>query len=383
MNPPARILFPIAVDPRALLDFNDPAHKQTHAVAAEFVRQYGILSFGPGDKQALHRAVSELNSRPHREWAAVMEYLTVLRRTDESRTRPLSMFLQDCARLDNSADEVRLAVITKNAAARTRRVRSGSNTTEQVTLPDIDESQAATDAGSIGTFPARTSRNKIAEQLLKPLAARSRHVRIMDPHILEDCITDASAKVEWLLDILGSAMPPDATISLIGVLQRDWRRKGTDAEDRIERLLGQAFRTRDAPVTVEVSLVQSSPLPLKNRFLWFDCGCSFDVLHNFAPLKDEQLTEELRFIRQDEARAKQTEFLAEQYKQRAESFRPGSKVSITKSLGGGTPNSYSSTPTLPSDPNPTPRDSALGNGVRPRPPGRPRPQPPRTRSGLQ
>lgn len=387
MNPPARILFPIAVDPRALLDFNDPAHKQTHAVAAEFVRQYGILSYGPGDKQALYGAVSELSGRAQQLWASVMEYLKVCRRTDEqSRTSSLPDFLQDLAMLENSADEVRLAIIATSAATITQTTQPASNTTEHVTLPDIDESRAVTDASEIGTFPLRALRSEIAEQLVKPLAARSTHVKVMDPHILEKLITDAKnpsplPNVEWLLGVLGAAMLPDSTISIVGTLQGRWDpRNRADAETRIDRFLEHALRTRATPITVKVRLVQAAKTPVKNRFLWFNCGCSFDVLHNFAPLIHEELKEELRLIRQDEATAEQTRRLAEEY----ESFNlAGSLVSVTKLLGGNTSTSSSAIPRPPSDPNPPPRASTLGGGVRPRPPGRPHPHPSRPRSGHQ
>lgn len=333
MNPPAQILFPIAVHPRALLDFNDPDHKQTHVAAAKFLREYGILSYGPGDRQDLHRAIRELSGRPQQLWAGVLEYLKASRRADDqSRTSSLTEFLQALAKLDNSADVVRLAVIAKSAATRTPTLRTGLNTTEHVTLPDIDESQAVADAGRIGTFPIRTPRSMIAKQLLAPLAARSAHVRIMDPHILEDLVKDAKnspAHVEWLLGVLGDAMPPDSTISLIGTLQGTWRASTrADAEARIDRFLGKALRTRVVPLKVHVQLVQALKSPLKNRFLWFDCGCSFDVLHNFTALNAEPLYEELRLTRQDEATATQTDRLAERY----ESFNGLARVSVTKLL---------------------------------------------------
>ena len=214
MNPPTPILFPIAVEPSALLDYKDPHHKQTHVVTAKLLRDYGILSYGPNDKQVLKDAIGELSGRANQVWASTVEYLKVSHREDnQSRTSSLEEFLRAAAKLDNSAEVVRLAVVANSSAALTQKSGTGSNITEQVTLPDIDESQAVIDASGIGTFARSEPRSTIAEQLLKPLAARSTHVRIMDPHILEPLVTkndrqgnDRSAHVEWLLGVLGAAM---------------------------------------------------------------------------------------------------------------------------------------------------------------------------------
>lgn len=338
MNTPARVLFSVAVDPNALLEFKDPEHKQTHVAAEKILRQYAILSFGPGDKQALLRAIGDLSGRPHQVWKGVVEYLRNCRREDDqARTIPLTEFLQSDSNRDNSADLVRLAVVGNRPQTLADRSRIGANMTEQKMLPDIDESMAVIEAGRVGTYPPSTSRSAISEQLLKPLAARSNQVKIMDPHILELLITADDRKrrplhgVEWLLNVLAQAMPPTSTIWLIGALANDWSPSSrAGGEARLDELLKRALRDREAPLTVEVRLVQSAASPLKNRHLWFDCGASFDVLHNFHPLEVDPLREELRFVRQDEVTAKQTYQLAERYET---SKLERGRIFVTKAWG--------------------------------------------------
>lgn len=329
MSGSPRVLFPLAIDPEALLRFNDPDHKQTHVAAEKLVRAHGILTYGPGDEQALMSAIGELVGRPHRLWAAVVEQLGKNRRTDRQRSTSLAEFLAGPAALDDSAELVRLALVGTGAGGQSKQsVRR--NMTERITLASIDEANAMTRSRRIGTFPVGTPRQQINEQLLEPLARRSRLVRIMDPQMFESYLSNPKsfpANVEWLLQVLGEALPPHATISLVGTLQKTWHaRDRARHESLVDVLLQRVLKNRRTPLTVTVRLVQTVPRPLKNRFLWFDCTDPFDVLHNFAPLEAEPLKEEFRVSRQEEINFAETARLADEY----ESANQPGMVSVTK-----------------------------------------------------
>lgn len=324
-----QILFPLAIDPDALLKFKDPDHKQTHVAAEKLVRAHGILSYGPGDEQALLSAIGELAGRPHRLWSAVVELLRKSRRTDGQRSESLPEFLVGAAALDNSAELVRLALVATGAGGQSKQsVRR--NMTERITLPNIDEANAITRSRRIGTFPTGIARREIGEQFIEPLARRSRLVRIMDPQMLESFLEDPRrhpVHVAWLLQILGASLPSHATISMVGTLQKDWHaRDRAHNEALIDTFLASVLKTRKDPLTVTVRLVQAVPRPLKNRFLWFDCTDPFDVLHNLAPLGADPLKEEFRVTRQDEINFSETARLADEY----ENANQAGMVSVTK-----------------------------------------------------
>ncbi len=317
MSASSEILFPIAIDPDALLGFSDPAHKQTHVAAEEFIRAHGILSFGPGDERALLDAIGELVGRPQQLWSAAVEYLRKNRRANARRTTSLADFLAGPAMLDDSAELVRLAVVASGDDAAARTGDSRANITERSTLPDIDESTAFEESGAIGTFPVGTPRREIAERFMKPLAARSRLVRVMDPQMLEGFLKNpksSPAHVGWLLGVLGVALPAGATISLLGTLQGTWP-LGNRPKDEVlvETFLRDALKSRTDPLTVNVTLVQTMRQPLKNRYLWFDCTDPFDVLHNLVPLGADPLREEFRVERQRPVNFQETKRIAEAY----------------------------------------------------------------------
>jgi hypothetical protein len=316
MSRTPRIIFPVAIDPAALLSYPDPDHKQTHVVAATLVRDHGILSLGPGDAQDLVRAVDQLVGRPQQVWSNVIRLLRASRRSDDqARGVSLADFLASAAALTDSADQVRLAIVPANTAAASGK-SSAANVTEQVALPDVDESQAVVAASGIGTFRVRTARHEIADQLLKPLASRSSYVRIMDPQIFELFLREkrTPAHVEWLLSVLAEALPAHATISVIGTLQSTWRMDNrTRDEASIRGIVETAVQSRRRPLTARVTLAQAMKQPLKNRYLWFDCTDPFDVLHNFIPLEADPLKEEFRVGRQKAGDHAETQRVAAAY----------------------------------------------------------------------
>ncbi len=311
------IIFPIAIDPNALLGFSDPVHKPTHVAAGQFVRAHGILSFGPGDERALLDAIGELAGRPQQLWSAAVEYLKMSRRANARRPTSFADFLAADAMRNDSASLVRLAVVASADDVAARAASDRTNVTERTMLPDIDESTAIVESGSIGTFPVGAPRHEIADCFLKPLAARSRLVRIMDPQMLEGYLKNPKsppAHVGWLLGVLGAALPAGATISLVGTLQGTWP-MGNRSRDEglVETFVRDALKSRTDPLTVKVTLVQSMRQPLKNRYLWFDCAEPYDVLHNLAPLGADPLREEFRVERQRPVNFEETRRIAEAY----------------------------------------------------------------------
>lgn len=328
MSVQPQILFPLAIDPEALLRFRAPDHKQTHVAVEKLVRAHGILSYGPGDEQALIAAIANLSGRPNRLWSAVVEYLAKNRRTSRGREVPLAEFLAGAASANNSAELVRLALVATGAGGQSRK-SAQRNLTERVTLPNIDESKAMTLSRSIGTFPVDSPREAVGHQLVEPLARSSRLVRIMDPQMLESFLENPKntpSHVEWLLQVLGATLPSGATISMIGTLQKSWHaRDRAKNEAELNAFLRETLRPRKTPLTVTVRLVQTLPQPLKNRFLWFDCTDPFDVHHNFAPLGADPLKEEFRVTRQEQTNFAETTRLADAYE---DASLPG-MVSVT------------------------------------------------------
>ncbi len=323
------VLFPFAVDPNALLKFKDLEHKQTHVAAEKLVRAHAILSYGPGDEQALLAAIEGLTGRPQRLWSAVVEYLGKSRRIDRRTESPLAEFLAGPGSSDNSAEVVRLALVASGASAQSKQAIR-RNITERVTLPNIDEANAVVQSIRIGTFAAGTQRGEISEQLVEPLARRSRLVRIMDPQMLESYLKNPKsppAHIEWLLNVLGASLPERATISLIGTLQNTWEaRDRAKHETLVGAFLERVLAARKLPLSVNVRLVQAVPNRLQNRFLWFDCADPFDVLHNFAPLRADPLPEEFRVTRQGQTNFAETARLADVY----ENASQDGMVSVTK-----------------------------------------------------
>lgn len=328
MSGRAQILFPLAIDPEALLKFKDLEHKQTHVAAEKLVRAHAILSYGPGDEQALIAAIANLTGRPNRLWSAVVEYLAKSRRTNRGREVPLAEFLTSAASADNSAELVRLALVATGAGGQSRKSVQ-RNLTERVTMPNIDESKAMERADSIGTFPKGASRQEVREQLIEPLASRSRLVRIMDPYMFRTFLEDPKrppAHVEWLLHVLQGSLPERATISLVGELDNSWHVRDRERDEaRVGAFLEERLAARAEPLEVRVRLVQSASPRLQNRFLWFDCTDPFDVLHEFAPLGRDTLKDEFRVIRQEQMNFSETARLANAY----ESATGKGMVSVT------------------------------------------------------
>lgn len=336
MSTSSRILFPVAVDAQALQDHPTERDRIIHHAVTSALQSHGILTIGDGDAEALFDAIAAIGSDSQALWVQLLKALDKWDRIDRrSRTASVTDVLNGLSELKDFGEIVRLIVAGEDAAkqhgvsASTKcRTVNGSDV---VVAASVDRSTAIESAGRVGRFPKGTEREEIAETLLRPLGARSTHVRVLDPQMLETFITDGKhpPHVQWLLQTLAASMPPMSTISIIGTLQNTWVRSNKESqEDRIRQLIETLLTGRTKPLTVRVTLVQSARTPLQNRYAWFSCGPSYDVLHNFAPLGSDQLKTELRFLRQDLDFARDTMQLAEAY----ETCKLPGMISVTVDL---------------------------------------------------
>lgn len=313
MSPTRKVLFPIAVDPDALRDHPTDRDQLVHREVVTTLGDRGILSLPEADREDLFRAIGGLGDLSKTLWVKQLHALNDLNRLDQvMHARGVGDRLRQPAHVSDVTAPVRL-IVAGRAAAEAHGVDDGSgyktiDDTDIVLAGTIHRSPALADREALGVFPpGSTRREVIASGFLKPLAERSTAVKILDPHILEDLVSgDASpANAEWLLRTLAESMPPGSTLSILGKLQRQWEEADrADQEARVEELLDRVLSARVEPMTVHVRLLKTTSL--KNRYMWFSCGHSYDVLHNFAVLSNERLNEELRFTRQSDEVALQT-----------------------------------------------------------------------------
>ncbi|MFC5434877.1 hypothetical protein ACFPJ2_14460 [Microbacterium suwonense] len=332
MNQP-QVLFPIAVDPGALTDHPTDRDQLIHREVVITLGAHGILSLPAADQGALLDAIAGLGEASRKLWEAQIHALYDLNRLDQL---PGAMGVGEVLRHKEGEGGAHTGVrvfVASRVLAEEFGVddTSGSKTVDDsdvVLASTIHRSPAVVAAKEAGLFPAgKTRRPVVANTFIRPLAERSSAVKILDPHILEGLISGNSttSHAEWLIQTLADSMPANATLSILGKLQRDWQTADRPRhEARIEDFLSKALHRRTLPIAVEVRLLKSTAL--RDRFIWFSSGSSFDVLHNFTALSSEVLNDNLRFIRHDDRIARQTLQAAEAM----ESNTQPTMVSITK-----------------------------------------------------
>lgn len=305
MTSQPRALLHTAVDPDALLDHTSDRDRQVHRAVVEALQSHGILTLGRGQSDTLFEAVARLGNDSKTLWVKTISRLNDLNRIDRDLPIPsLADSLASSSPADAWVGILDLVVAGEVSGQRHGvEIGAGSRTLGGVDLvlaATIDESPALEAASKVGHFPARTPRKEISAQFLRPLAVRSSAVKLIDPHLLEEFIREDKfpAHVEWLLTELAEVLPPGASISLLGKLQREWPNGYLpDPETRVSKFLSETLSHRSLPLTVEVRFAKHTDL--QNRYIWFSCGRSYDVLHLFAPLTSEPIGRELRFIPQD------------------------------------------------------------------------------------
>lgn len=327
-----QVLFQIAVDPDALADHPTDRDQLIHREVVTTLGAHGILTLPEADREALFRAIGDLGDLSKTLWIKQLGSLNDLNRLDQVPGSSVRDRLRQNGDADDDQADVRVFVIAR-ALAGDFGVDDTSgavtvNDSDVVLASTIHRSPAVVAAKDAGLFPVgKTRRPVVASSFIRPLSARSSGVRILDPHILEGLISGNSttSHAAWLVQTLADSMPGNSTLSILGKLQRDWQpadRAGHEA--RVKDFLHKALQKRVLPMRIEVRLIKSTAL--RDRFIWFSSGHSFDVLHNFEALSNEVLNDNLRFIRHDPGLMKQTLQMAE----KMENNTQPTMVSVTK-----------------------------------------------------
>lgn len=329
------VLFPIAVDPDALRDYPTDRDQLVHREVVTTLGDRGILSLPEADRDALFRAIEGLGDLSKTLWVKQLHGLNDLNRLDQiPHAKGVGDRLRQLGHVNDVLAPVSL-IVAGRAAAEAHGIDDSSgyrtiDETDIVMAGTIHRSPALADRETLGVFPlGSTRRDVIASGFLKPLAERSTAVKILDPHILEAIVSEnvSFAHAEWLLRTLAATLPPNATLSVLGKLQGHWERTDrTGQEAKVEAFLDRVLSKRLEPMTVCVRLLKNTSL--KNRFIWFSSGHSYDVLHNFAALSTDPLNESLRFMRQNDAIALETFQTAK----RMEDNTQQTMVSVTKTF---------------------------------------------------
>lgn len=334
MSPLPEALISISIDPDALRDHPRDSDEAVHNTLVDRISDRGVLTISDSDLDDLYDAIRGLSDLPKTLWVKLLGALYDLNRLDQdSDALSVTNLLSELGPSE-AANKIRL-LVASGAAAAAHGVDYALGSrfvgeTEVVLAGTVHRAALLQDSEAVGIFPGGQSRRSVvASRFLEPLARRSHAVKAVDPHLLED-IVNGSATIphtEWLVTTVGMAMPPNATLSVLGKLQWHWDSdERIHQEARIAEFLAGALSGRTDPLTVHVRAVKATPL--KNRFLWFSCGHSYDVLHNFAPLADDPLNEELRFSRQIDSVAEETFRTAE----RIENATQATMVSVTRSF---------------------------------------------------
>lgn len=304
MNRQPRVLLRTAIDPSALLEYPLNRDQLVHRALVEALRDHGVMTFSQGQFASFYRAIESLSDDSKTLWRKLLGALDDLNRMD--RNAPISDLeasFSSLAPADAWKGFLDL-VVAEEAAARVHGVDfvSGSRTigeTDIVLAPTVDTSPALKSARNVELFPKGSPRENVEQQLIRPLASRSQTVKLVDPYILEEFVRHGRRpeRVEWLLSVLAASLPSGASVSLLGSLHRGWPGDYmANPESRLESLLERTLGSSSKSLTVNVRLVRHTNL--RNRFIWFSCGHSYDVLHDFQSLENDTLRREIRFIRQ-------------------------------------------------------------------------------------
>ena len=327
-----QVLFPIAVEPQALSDHPTDRDRLIHREVVRTLGDHGILILPAADQKALLEAIQGLDDLSKTLWDKQIRSLIDLNRLD---LRLNTIGVSERLRHDGGPTEGKPTVrvfVASRESAKLYGVDDASgfktvNDSDVVLASAVDRSPALNAAKKVGLFPmGKARRSEVADSLIRPLAVRSSAVKLLDPHILEGVINSKkTAHAEWIIRALATTMPAHSTLSMLGKLQGYWQPTDRAGDESvIEDFLTRALQGRRLPMTVNVRLLKS--IDLRNRYIWFSSGHSFDVLHNFTALSEEVLDDELRFVRHSDELAQQTLRIAEKMENNTQS----TMVSVTK-----------------------------------------------------
>lgn len=308
MTSPPRVMFPIALDPRALLDYPSERERPVHVGVERVLLDCGILALERDEGEELRRAIHRLSPELKELWDRLIRGLDGMNRLDRTLLpTTVGELVETLGLTGHSATEVRLIIASESTVEScSADLESGTATiggTDVVVASSIDKSTAVKAVAELGSFVPGTARQAIASAVLKPLAARSGNVTVLDPHLFDHVLGTARPRrvksgntwveraadhVEWLVSELSRAVPPGGTIELIGDYPSQRRNDGILltkelARDEITRAIEQSLKNRSSPITVSFTAVQAPKADVKvsNRYLMFDCGVSYLVDHDF------------------------------------------------------------------------------------------------------
>jgi len=327
-----QVLFPIAVEPEALSEHPTDQDRLIHREVVTTLGDHGILTLPEADQEALLQAIEGLGDLSKTLWDKQIRSLIDLNRLDLLRD---AIGVGERLRHDGGHTEGQPAVrvfVASRATADLYGVDDASgfktiDDSDVVLASTVDRSPALSAAKEVGLFPmGKARRSEVADSFIRPLAVRSSAVKLLDPHMLEGVINGKkTAHAEWIIRALATTMPAHSTLSVLGKLQGYWQPTDRAGDESvIEDFLTRALQGRRLPMTVNVRLLKS--IDLRNRYIWFSSGHSFDVLHNFTALSEEVLNDELRFVRHSDELAQQTLRTAEKMENNTQS----TMVSVTK-----------------------------------------------------
>ncbi|MGO4690175.1 hypothetical protein [Glaciibacter sp. 2TAF33] len=300
MSIPATVLVPVAVDPAALGDHPTARDGLIHRQIARTLEAHGILTLGNQDGDMLHAAIAALDANSRETWDLLIKGLSSMNRVDtDLRGMPTARALDLLGSSNETAQLIRVFVASQNAAgAKQVDYVSGYRTingTDIVLAATIDKSPALVDAQKVGKFPPGTNRSDVGDGILRPAAARSGRVMVLDPHLFDDILGTARGSqrdhVEWLVEVMASSLRPGSNLVLVADFPNGRRRDNRPltinlAKQEIEVAVRKGLALRTEQITVVVTLVQGPKREVKmsNRYLHFDCGVAFEVSHDILRL---------------------------------------------------------------------------------------------------
>lgn len=316
MSAEPRFLVPAVIDPRALTDYGEPRDWATHKGLIDILFTHSVVLVGKGDEENLKSSFSELNDRAGKAWAELL-----IRLNDQNRVEDTPERKSTKAILDGLADSTKSRAPHAVAVAGEERLSAGGADSyetplvrdewELVAPPFIGDSALMKQATEIQGFPGGTPRDKIARVLLRPLAERSREIRVFDPYLFGHIIkNDPADHAQWLIRTLASSMREGATLRLYSNLEHSVADTKTRSRvrDALEKQLSHLSKT----INVEVTLVHNytklhtaklgrgglesttsggdnqtgiaSTAGLQGRYIYFGPSTAFLVEHGFTAL---------------------------------------------------------------------------------------------------
>lgn len=311
-----RFLVPTVIEPKSLTDYREPRDWATHRGLIDVLRMHGVVRMGDGDDENLEDAFLQLSDRAGKAWAELLVRLKNQNRVEDTPKGESTEAILN--RLANSTKSRAPHAVAVASEQRLSADEADSYETplvrdewELVTPPFIGDSTLMKQAMEIQGFPGGTPRKKIAHVLLRPLAQRSKEIRVFDPYLFRHIIeNDDADHTQWLIRELVSSMRDGSTLRLYSDLKE--APSSDKVRGRVSAALKGALSDLKEEVNVEVTLVHNyvGPHPAKlervglenpasggdnqtnaastvgrqGRYIYFGPSTAFLVEHGFTAL---------------------------------------------------------------------------------------------------